>query len=400
MRVLIDAAARWSGGYLSYLKGILSSGAIPTDVEVIVLCSSKMAKILGTVDPQVELTVDEELLPSIWYQYLWRKKKLPKLIRRYNPDIHFNPLGFLEHYNSISIPRVTMSHNIHPFTKQHVRNYGLSKERLKLEIKRIAQIASFEHADGVIFLSDYACQVVVQQAKVKFFKTIPHGIGAEFFFEPRDTFPLENGIVRLLYISSVWLYKNQWHVITAVEQLRKTLGIEIRIDLIGEGEPIALFRLQKRINELGSPEYIRYSPGIPHEKIPEVLRANDIFVFASSCETFGITLLEAMAAGLPIACSEKQPMADILKNGGVYFNPESPRSIAKAIKILIEEPKVRSRCSRQSNLYAREYSWRRCSIETFKFLKEVLVNSRNNRRYDGKNLEHTLAHKKKIFIMN
>ena len=53
MRVLIDAAARWSGGYLSHLKGILSSRAIPTDVEVIVVCSPKMAKALGTVDPQV-----------------------------------------------------------------------------------------------------------------------------------------------------------------------------------------------------------------------------------------------------------------------------------------------------------------------------------------------------------
>ena len=45
-----------------------------------------------------------------------------------------------------------------------------------------------------------------------------------------------------------------------------------------------------------------------------------IFVFASSTETFGISLLEAMAVGMPIVCSDKSSLPEVLQNGGLYFD--------------------------------------------------------------------------------
>ena len=48
----------------------------------------------------------------------------------------------------------------------------------------------------------------------------------------------------------------------------------------------------------------------------------NLFVFASSCENMPNTLVEAMAIGLPIACSDRGPMPEVLRDGGVYFDPE------------------------------------------------------------------------------
>ena len=84
------------------------------------------------------------------------------------------------------------------------------------------------------------------------------------------------------------------------------------------------------------------------------------------------TLIEAMAVGLPIACSNRGPMPEIMADGGVAFDPEDPSSIADAIEKLIEDPKLRiSRAARAKTL-ADQYSWSRCGKETWKFLLETI----------------------------
>jgi glycosyltransferase involved in cell wall biosynthesis len=97
----------------------------------------------------------------------------------------------------------------------------------------------------------------------------------------------------------------------------------------------------------------------------------DIFVFASSSETFGITVLEAMGARLPIACSDRTGLPEILKDAGVYFNPEEPSSIAEAIRQLIESVELRKMLGERAYQYALNYRWDRCSSETINFIKEV-----------------------------
>lgn len=84
-----------------------------------------------------------------------------------------------------------------------------------------------------------------------------------------------------------------------------------------------------------------------------------------------ITLLEAMAAGLPIACSDRGPMPEILEDGGVYFDPELPDSIAAAVEQLITDPALRERVAQRAKQLSEQYSWSRCAEETWKFIAET-----------------------------
>ena len=86
---------------------------------------------------------------------------------------------------------------------------------------------------------------------------------------------------------------------------------------------------------------------VPHEKVHELHSTADIFVFASSCENMPNTLIEAMAAGLPIACSNRGPMPEVLQDAGVYFDPEVPSSIAEAIENLLLMKKTTSNWPRK-----------------------------------------------------
>jgi glycosyltransferase involved in cell wall biosynthesis len=108
-----------------------------------------------------------------------------------------------------------------------------------------------------------------------------------------------------------------------------------------------------------------------HDEIPPLLAAADIFVFASSCENMPNALVEAMASGLPIACSNRGPMPEILQNAGVYFNPEDPATIAAAIEEIIGDRVLRMRIARSAKSLSEQYSWRRCANETLDFLRHT-----------------------------
>jgi glycosyltransferase involved in cell wall biosynthesis len=86
-------------------------------------------------------------------------------------------------------------------------------------------------------------------------------------------------------------------------------------------------------------------------------------------------LIEAMAAGLPIACSNRGPMPEVLGDAGVYFNPESPEEISDALEKLITDRVLRETSAWSAYEEAKKYSWEKCADQTFRFIREVYENS-------------------------
>jgi glycosyltransferase involved in cell wall biosynthesis len=258
-----------------------------------------------------------------------------------------------------------------------MRRFGISWMFLRLLLLRWMQVGTFRRADGVIFLTSYAQRRVISVAGGLAAKTavIPHGINERFFCQPRPPRPLaracETSPLQIVYVSIVDVYKHQWRVAEAVARL-KTVGVPVELELVGPAYPPARRRLEatlRRLDPAGA--FIRYRGFLPYNQLPEVYRQADLCVFASSCENLPNVLLESMAAGLPIACSDRGPMREVLGEAGVYFDPEDPESIAKAIRELIESPKLRAEKAQMAFERAKQYSWRRCADETFSFLATV-----------------------------
>jgi len=64
-------------------------------------------------------------------------------------------------------------------------------------------------------------------------------------------------------------------------------------------------------------EFITQTGVVPPNDLATLLAEFDLFIFASSCENMPNTLLEGMASDLPIACSNRGPMPEVLRDGGV-----------------------------------------------------------------------------------
>jgi glycosyltransferase involved in cell wall biosynthesis len=82
-------------------------------------------------------------------------------------------------------------------------------------------------------------------------------------------------------------------------------------------------------------------------------------------------LIESMAAGLPIACSNRGPMPEVLRDAGVYFDPEKPESIADAVRSLAANAKLRAEKAAAAARIAMQYEWSICAHDTFDFLVKV-----------------------------
>jgi len=99
---------------------------------------------------------------------------------------------------------------------------------------------------------------------------------------------------------------------------------------------------------------------------------SDLFIFASTCENMPNILIEAMTAGLPIVCSDKQPMPEFLKDGAMYFDAKNSNSIENAIESMIRNIEQRKELAEKSKSYSTKFSWEKCANETFNFIANCI----------------------------
>lgn len=276
-------------------------------------------------------------------------------------------------------PHVVMSQNMLPFERKERERYGASWSLARLLALRAVHGRAFARADGVIFLSEFARDRICASlgaAAPRRTAIIPHGVDARFRNAPRAQRALSactaSEPLRIVYVSVVSPYKHQWVVADAVASLRAR-GLPVTLEFIGgvENAPSkARLDARLRAHDPGG-EFLRFSGAVPFQQVDACYRRADLFVFASSCENMPNILLEAMAAGLPIACSERGPMPEVLGDAGVYFDPEDAGDVAGAIERMVRDEGLRQRCAQRAFDRAQKYSWSRCADETFAFLAEV-----------------------------
>ncbi|MFO1431395.1 MAG: glycosyltransferase family 1 protein [Candidatus Competibacteraceae bacterium] len=382
MRVGIDASNIRTGGGVTHLVEILRAvNPAEHDISRIIVWGGLKTLAQLPDEPWLELAHQPLLDGSLLHRTYWQKMRLTGLAQKQS-DVLFVPGT---NYSGEFQPFLTMMQNLLPFDTVERYRYGLSWMHLRLLLLHYSQIKSFKKSNGIIFLSDYARKALLNQVKFKKEEeaVIPHGINEDFRFTPRPQLSLSNYSFskpfRFLYVSIVDIYKHQWHVVEAIAKLRQE-KVPIALDLIGPAYPPVLHRLLHVIEKLDpDKEFIHYHGAIPYSDLARQYYLADGFIFASTCETFGQILTEAMAAGLPIACSNRSAMPEILGDAGVYFNPESVPEITDAIRTLVENPELRANYADKAFEKAKSYSWTRCAYETFAFIRKVAQSASNSR---------------------
>ncbi len=371
MRIFIDTISRGCGGYINHLRGILAPGNIPKDIEIIVNCDKSLVTSIGSVDKNVIFNKENVFPVNRFVMKAWRLNALPKIIKYYSPDVVFSPSGNIEINRLKTIKYVTMSRNLQPHIASERRRLPIyTYERLRLEILHKIFNASLRRADGVIFLSNYAKEIILSKNKKIIHNiVIPHGI-RESFRRPPSQKPIGKNI-KILYVSDFNIYKNQWNVARAIDILKNITTKNIRLQLIGNQNGSGYKLWVSTLSKLGYPNWIEVISTVNQKFLIEYYHNADLFVFASTIENFPNIFLEAMASGLPIAYSKYRPMPDIIKNSGSQFDPLNPNSIAEAINKLLIDDDYRFQCAKKAYEIALNYSWKMTSAKTYEFIKKI-----------------------------
>lgn len=111
---------------------------------------------------------------------------------------------------------------------------------------------------------------------------------------------------------------------------------------------------------------------VPFEKIQNIYSLADIVVVPAYYESFGFTLLGAIACGCPAIVSTAGACSEVVGDAGLYADPDSPKNFAENIMILLENNMLRIKLGKQSLLRSKTFTWERTARLTLKGIKHAL----------------------------
>jgi len=131
--------------------------------------------------------------------------------------------------------------------------------------------------------------------------------------------------------------------------------------------------LQRRATELDLGADTRFLGWVSEYDLEELYSAASCFVFPSLYEGFGLPVLEAMARGVPVACSDRASLPEVAGGAARLFDPENPEAIAEAIEALLSNGVEVERLVALGRSRAEALTWKRTASATVEVYRRALT---------------------------
>ena len=225
-------------------------------------------------------------------------------------------------------------------------------------------------ADAVITVSnaaadDIAATVGIERARIT---AVPHGAGKS----PSATKAPGDSLARLglagrrvvLCVAAKRPHKNQVVLIDALPLLAE----DVVLVLAGHDEGYGR-ELEERARRLGVADRLRMPGHVSDAELEALWAAASCAAFPTLAEGFGLPVLEAMARGVPVACSDIPVLREVAGGAARLFEPGDPSAAAAAIAATFEGPELAARGRER----AAEFSWERAAAQTWQVYERVLA---------------------------
>ncbi len=278
----------------------------------------------------------------------WLYRRVRKILERESFDIiHLHeplapilPLCVLQCSNTVNVG------TFHAYyTRQHL--YRFSRPFIKRWHRRL---------HGNIAVSP-AAHKYVHNFFPGDYRIIPNGIDVDHFADNVQPWPeYQDGKTNILFVGRLEKRKGLKYLLEAYCRLKWEYP-DIRLIVVGPGN---LDKDSHRILGACNPKDVVLAGGASYQDLPRYYASADIFCSpATGQESFGIVLLEAMAAGKPVVASAIEGYMGIVKPGeqGLLFPRRDSEALAKTLAVLIDDPTLAARMGATGRQMVEQYRW-------------------------------------------
>lgn len=175
----------------------------------------------------------------------------------------------------------------------------------------------------------------------------------------RARYHLERPFV--LYVGTIQPRKNLTRLVEAMARLPAEFGA-VELVLAGKMGWLA-GGIQDRMRELGLEERVRFPGYVPQEDLAALLSAGECFVMPSLYEGFGLPVLESMACGTPVICSDAGSLPEAAGDAALLFTPTDVDGLTAALSRVLGDAALRSELVGRGYQQAARFSWERCASQ-------------------------------------
>lgn len=185
---------------------------------------------------------------------------------------------------------------------------------------------------------------------------VPNGIDLKEYTSERPMQNVGGPIKRILFVGRLHPVKGTQYLLGAMSIVYRELR-EAKLILVGDGEERE--HLETLTDNLGIRECVEFAGRVPHERVKDYMNQAEVFVLSSLSEGFPVTILEAMACGLPVVATRVGGVPDIIEDGanGYLIDTENPEQIAEALLRVLQDEELQKIMSNNNRKSAEKYRW-------------------------------------------
>jgi len=276
------------------------------------------------------------------------------IIHHHEPLVPFLSMQILD---SARCPQVATFHAFGGFSFSYWAGRPIGNRYMNKLDARIAVSSAARHFISTYFPGDY--------------RIIPNGVDVQFYASAKPFPEYNDGKINILFVGRLEPRKGAMYLMEAYAKL-KPKHPELRLILCSVGPLLGRLRRFVRQNRL---EDVLFAGRVSDADKARFYKTAHIFCAPSTGqESFGIVLLEAMAAGLPVVASDIHGYKRVVQRNvtGLLVEPKDPDAIAGALERLLCEPALRERLGQAGARRAPEYDWSHVAAQLVELYEEVI----------------------------
>ena len=306
--------------------------------------------------------------PFLWY--FWFEYKIPAVLKKVKADLFLSPDGYLS--TRTHIPQITVIHDLNfvhrpgdlPWLTAYYYNRYFPMFARTAE--RVATVSVFSRNDIMKSFGIPAEKIdVVYDGHNPLYEPLPES---------------EQNLVRnqytggepyFLFIGAMHPRKNIEGLLRAFEEFKKNTVSRLKLLIVG-GVMFKTGTIFEFYKGMEFRDDVVFTGRIPVEELRKILGSAMALTFVPFFEGFGIPVLEAMAAGVPVICSFTTSLSEVGGDAVLYTDPQQPSQIAWAMQKISSNEKLRKTLIEKGNRQKDKFSWERSAELLWKTIEKVL----------------------------